>query len=131
MGAASGCYQGIQPYAAYLSHHRFTKRLDLSGETLMTTLHTLPTLKIAAAAAVLAFTPAMVISPAAADTDAQVSSAHHVRHHARAQAHVRHSYARVYVSTPWVDDEWAAYRSHPYHCGIGVFNTPLACEAGD
>ncbi len=95
----------------------------------MTTLHTFPILKIAAAAAVLALAPAMAASPAAATTDAQASSAHHVRHHAR--AHVRQSYARVYVSTPWVDDEWVAYRYHPYHCGIGVFNTPLACEAGD
>jgi len=70
----------------------------------------------------------MVTSPAAAATDAQVKSAHHARHHAR--AHVRHSYARTYIVAP--GDDWDPnFRYHPYHCGIGVYNTPLACEPGD
>ena len=109
-------------------------RLDLSGDTPMTTtFHKLSIWKIAAAAAALAFAPAVLASPAAADTDAQATSAHHARathHHAR--AHVRHSYARVYAPAPWTVDEWGAdFRSHPYHCGIGLYNTPLACEPGD
>lgn len=98
----------------------------------MSTTHHLPVWKIAAAAAALALAPAVLASPAAAATDTQSPGAYHAAHHARAhvaRTHIRHSYAR-YAPRP-VEDEWDGYAHQPYHCGLGLYNTPLPCEPGD
>ena len=92
------------------------------------TRHQFPIWKIAAAAAALAVAPALLASPAAADSDAPVKSGYHTRiHHVR--AHMRHSYVPAYGAEPaLIEPGWDAYG---YNCGIGLYGTPLACEPGD
>jgi hypothetical protein len=99
------------------------------------TRHRLPTWKIAAATAALALAPALLASPAAADSDAPVRSGYtHIRH---LHAHVRHGYAQVYGAEPaFIEPGWDApygygYSVYGYNCGIGLYGTPLACEPGD
>jgi hypothetical protein len=71
---------------------------------------------VAAAAVALVLAPTMAVSPAAAETY-HGGRAHHVRH---VRVHVRDSYARA----PVIVNDW----SDSYHCGLGLYNTPLACE---
>jgi len=89
--------------------------------------HKLLSVKIAAVAVLLAAAPVALVSPAAADTNAPAKSAYqaHVRHHAR--AHVRNSYASENPG-PQVVRDGDDYLNHPYHCGLGLMNTPLPCE---
>ncbi len=88
------------------------------------TVNKLSTLKIAAAAALL-IAPAMLTSPAAADTDAPKASQHTTH---RARAHVRSSYASAPAATPFTIGDEPGNAGHSYHCGIGLYNTPLPCE---
>jgi hypothetical protein len=65
---------------------------------------------------------ATALSLAALTLSAPAEAYSHNRRHAR--AHYRHSYARVYVPGP--ADVY--YGDSGYSCGIGLYNTPLACE---
>jgi len=70
--------------------------------------------KIAAAAAGLLLAPAVLTSPASADTAP------------RAKA------AQVHVARTTVRDSYASFAGSDatsYHCGIGLMNTPLPCES--
>jgi hypothetical protein len=66
--------------------------------------------KIAGAATALSLAALTLSAPAQA----------YSRH---ARAHFRHSYARVYVPAPDV----GYYGDSGYSCGLGLYNTPLAC----
>lgn len=79
-----------------------------------------------AAVAALLLAPAMLASPAAADTGTQAKPAHHATHHTR--AHVRSSYASVHSDPPFTIGDEAGYAGQGYHCGLGLMNTPLPCE---
>jgi len=70
--------------------------------------------KIAVAAAGLVLAPAMLASPAAADTAPRAKAAQ--AHTARTT--IRDSYA-----------SYAGSDATTYHCGLGLMNTPLPCES--
>jgi hypothetical protein len=72
------------------------------------TIRKLMNWKIAVAAAGLMLAPAMLASPAAADTAPRAKAVH--------RAHA-------------IRDAYASYGAPSYHCGIGLMNTPLPCEA--
>jgi hypothetical protein len=85
---------------------------------------TVKTWKIAAAALALVLAPAVMTLPASAETDAQAKTAAQTTH--RVPAHVRNANAQ---STPAFEiGDKQDELHHPYHCGIGLMNTPLPCE---
>jgi hypothetical protein len=127
MFGRDGAYvEGVQGHCSYRLGDRTQNELNFSGDTPVIKIHhKLLSVKIAAVAVLLAAAPAVLVSPAAADTNASAKSAYHVRHHAR--AHVRNSYASENPG-PQVVRDGDDYLNHPYHCGLGLMNTPLPCE---
>jgi alpha-beta hydrolase superfamily lysophospholipase len=122
----------VQKHSSHrLDEQRETRRDEFSPGDHMTTMlhHKLLNVRIAAVAAALALTTAVLAPPAAADTNTPARSVRHTgAKHVRAQ--VRNSYAstnggNAYLLRPEVVDD---YQNHPYHCGIGLMNTPLTCE---
>ena len=85
--------------------------------------------KIVAAVAALAFAPMVSALPAAADTDAPAKNATQATQH-REPARVRSSYAHAQSAPAFeIGDGRHDELHHPYHCGIGLMNTPLPCES--
>jgi len=87
---------------------------------------TVKTWKIAAAALALALAPAVMTLPASAETDAPAKNAAQTTH--RVAAHVRGAHAQSAPAAFEIGDKQDELH-HPYHCGIGLMNTPLPCES--
>lgn len=101
-----------------------------------TTKHSTAVWKLSAIAASLALASALTALPAAAQGSDAARTGHHARMH---HAHIRvmDSYAAYGAEPDYVGPGWDApyygqsYGVYGYNCGIGLYNTPLACAPGD